>query len=98
MKKMKTNNWLNHPEMEKLDSVKLELIKNAASQVNGKTGNSMATTMMTLITSANKRGIRFTPDEVSLILDILKDGKSSQEIAQIDNMIKMISNYMKKSH
>ena len=95
---MTQSNWLNHPEMEKLDPIKLELIKNAALQINGKSGNPMASVMMTLITSANKRGIRFTPDEVSLILEILKEGKSPQEKNQIDNMVKMVTNYMKKGH
>lgn len=95
---MNENNWINHPEMNKLDPIKLELIKNAAAQVSGKSGNSMATVMMALITSANKRGIRFSSDEISLILEILKEGKSAQEKTNIDNMVKMISNYMKKSH
>lgn len=95
---MNANSWINHPGMEQLDPIKLELIRNAASQVSGKSGNSMAAVMMTLITSANKRGIRFTPDEVSLILEILKDGKSPQEQNQIDNMVKMVMNYMKKNH
>lgn len=95
---MNENNWINHPEMNKLDPIKLELIKNAAAQVSGKSGNSMATVMMALITSANKRGIRFSSDEISLILEILKEGKSAQEKTNIDNMVKMISNYIKKSH
>lgn len=95
---MNANNWINHPDMENLDPIKLELIKNAAAQVNGKSGNSMATVMMALITSANKRGIRFTSDEVTLILEILKEGKSPQEKNQIDNMVKMVTNYMKKGH
>ena len=81
-----------------LKTNKLELIKNAAAQVKGKSGNSMATVMMALITSANKRGIRFSSDEVSLILEILKEGKSIQEKTNIDNMVKMVTNYMKKSH
>ena len=46
--------------------------------------------MMSLITGANKRGIRFTPDEISLILSAIKEGKSKQEQAQIDQMVQMI--------
>lgn len=95
---MNENSWLNHPEIEKLDPVKLELIRNAAMQVNGKNGTSMATVMMTLITAANKRKILFTPEEISLILEILKDGKSPQEKNQIDAMVKMVKSYIKKSH
>ena len=41
--------------------------------------------MMALITSANKQGIHFTPDEITLILDIIKEGKTPEEKAQIDS-------------
>lgn len=90
------NEWINHPAMQGIDAVKLELIKTAASQTAGKTGKSLAPVLMALITSANKKGIRFTPDEVSLILEILKDGKSKEEQDQIEGMLKMVTSYMKK--
>ena len=90
------NEWMNHPAMKTIDPVKLELIKTAAAQTAGKTGNSLAAVMMALITSANKKGIRFTQEEVSLILEILKDGKTTEEQMQIDRMVKMVTSYMKK--
>ncbi|MDY5987293.1 hypothetical protein [Sporofaciens sp. SGI.106] len=90
------NEWMNNPQMQNLDPIKLELIKTAAAQTLGKSGNSLATVMMALITSANKKGIQFTPDEVSLILEILKEGKSPQEQRQIDNMVHMVTTYMKQ--
>jgi hypothetical protein len=52
--------------------------------------------MMALITNANKKGIQFTPDEFSLVLSVLKDGKSKEEQDQIENMVRMVSSYMKK--
>ena len=51
--------------------------------------------MMALISSAGKKGIRFTPDEFSLILEILKDGKSDQAKQNIDQMVQMIKGYIK---
>ena len=90
------NEWMNHPAMKNLDPIKLELIRSAASQTAGKTGRSLAPVMMTLITNANKKGIRFTSDEVSLILEILKEGKTEEEQKQIENMIKMVTTYMKQ--
>lgn len=86
------NDWMNHPDMKNLDPVKIELFKAAAAQTKGKSGNSMATVMMALITSARKNGISFTPDEMTLILDILKEGKSEEEQNQIDNMVNMVKN------
>ena len=90
------NSWMNHPAMNNMDPLKLELIKTAARETNGKSGKNLAPVMMTLITGANKKGIRFTSEEISLILEILKDGKSAKEKQQIDQMAHMISSYLKK--
>lgn len=87
---------MNHPAMKNIDPVKLELIKTAAAQTNGKRGNNMATVMMALITSARRQGINFTPDEMTLILDVLKDGKSKEEQNQIDSMVNMVMNMIRK--
>ena len=90
------NEWMNHPAMKNIDPIKLELIKTADRQTEGKSGKALAPVMMALITNANKRGIRFSPDEVSLIISILKEGKSKEEQEQIEQMVKMVTTYMKK--
>ena len=89
------NEWMNHPDLKNMDPVKLELIKLAAKQTAGKSGRSLAPVMMALITSANKRGIQFTPQEMSLILDILKEGRPKEEQDQIDQMVQMVRSHMK---
>ena len=86
--------WTTHPGMNNLDPLKREIIRTAAKQVQGKSGNQMATVMMALITSARKHNI---PEEMSLILEILKDGKSPDEQKQIDNMVSMIINVIKEN-
>ncbi len=87
--------WLNDPALKDMDPIKKELFRKAASQLQGKSGNSMASTMMTLITSANKRGVRFTQEEISLILNIMKQGKTTKERQQIDQMVQMVTNMSK---
>ena len=90
------NEWMNHPDMQNMDPLKMELIRTAAAQTQGKSGKSLAPVRMALITNANKRGIQFTPDEFSLVLSVLKDGKSKEEQDQIEGMVRMVSSYMKK--
>ena len=82
--------WMNHPAMKDLDPVKLELLKHAATQTKGKSGKSLAPVLLSLIVSANKQGIRFTQDEIDLILTILKEGKSDAEKQQIDQMVSSV--------
>jgi hypothetical protein len=85
---------MNHPALQNIDPMKLELIRTAARQTAGKSGKSMAPVMMALITSANKRGIRFTPEEISLIMDLLKEGKSAEEKRQIDQTVAFVKRFM----
>lgn len=90
------NEWLNHPLMKDMDPIKLELIKNAAKRTEGKSGKSLAPIMMSLITGAQKNGIRFTPDEMTMVISILKEGKSKEEQAQIENMVNMVMSYARR--
>lgn len=76
--------------------MKLELIKAAAKQTSGKSGKALAPVLMALIANANRQGIQFTSDEISLILEVLKEGKSKEEKEQIDNMVQMVRNMQKK--
>ena len=87
--------WLNDPALKDMDPIKKELFQKAASQLQGKSGNSMASTLMTLITSANRRGVKFTSEEISLILNIMKQGKTPQEKQQNDQMVQMVTNMSK---
>ena len=90
------NEWINNPAMNTIDPIKLELIKTAARQTQGKSGKALAPVMLALITNANKKGIHFTAYEVSLIISVLKEGKPKEEQEQIENMLKMVTSYMKK--
>ena len=82
--------------MKNMDPAKLELIRMAAERTSGKSGRDLAPVMLALITSANKQGIQFSPDEVSLILEIIKKGKSKEEQEQIDRTVMMTSSIFRK--
>ncbi len=78
-----------------MDPIKLELIRTAAKQTIGKSGNDLAPILFSLITNAKKRHIQFTPDEFTIILDILKEGKTKEETAQIDKTVNMVRSLLK---
>jgi len=85
---------MNNEAFKNMDPLKVELIKKAAAQTKGKSGNALAPIMMALVTNANKEGIRFNSDEISLIMNIMKEGKSAQEISQMDQMMNMVTMMM----
>ena len=88
--------WINDPLLQNMDPIKLELIKTAAAQTAGKSGNSLSPVLMSLITSANRKGVRFSSEEITLILNIMKQGKSPKEQAQIDQTVQMVSGMLSK--
>lgn len=92
------NEWINNPVLQSMDPIKLELIRRASSQTAGKSGKELVPIMMALITSANKQNIKFSSDEISLILDLLKDGKTAKEKQNIDQMKENVEKMMEKIH
>ena len=56
------NEWMNHPKMQNMDPIKLELIKMAAAQTAGKSGKDLAPILFALITNAGKHNIQFSPE------------------------------------
>ena len=88
--------WINDPMLQNMDPLKIELIKTAAAQVDGKSSKALPPILMSLIMSANRKGIRFSSEEMTLILGILKQGKSEQEQKQIDKTVEMVSAMMTK--
>lgn len=90
------NEWMNNPAMKQIDPAKLELIRMAAERTAGRSGRDLVPVMLALINGADRQGIRFTPDEMTLILEILKEGKFEEEQAQIDRTAKMAGSIFRK--
>ena len=88
--------WINDPTLQNMDPLKIELIKTAAAQVDGKSSKALPPILMSLIMSAKRKGIRFSSEEMTLILSLLKQGKSEQEQKQIDKTVEMVSSMMTK--
>ena len=88
--------WLNRPELKQLDPIKLELMKTVITKTKGKSGNDLAPILLSLIMNANKRGIRFSTEEITFIMEVMKEGKTSVEQARIDKTAQMIQSALKK--
>ena len=71
-------------------------MRTAFERTRGKTGRNRAPVMMSLITQANQKGIRFSEEEMTLILQFLKEGKSQEEQARIDQMVAFVNAAWKK--
>jgi len=88
-------NWMNHPKLKSIDAAKLQMLQSFAEQGKGKSQNDMLPLLMMAMQNNQKSGMSFNSDEMSQIIEVLKMGKSKQEVQKIEQMLNIVKN-MKK--
>lgn len=89
--------WINNPSLGGIDKSKLEMLSQFVSQGQSQT-KSQSDLMPFLMMAANsskEKGMQFSSNEMDMILEVLKMGKSSEEVAQMEKMI-MLMRMMKR--
>lgn len=82
--------WQNDPKLEGMDKSKLEMLQNLAEQGNGKSPADMLPFLMNAVSQGKNKGLHFTSQEISAVLEVLKMGKSEQEAAKIDRIVSLM--------
>ena len=81
--------WMKNPALAGIDPAKIALLQNLASQGAGKSQNEMLNFLTGAANTSQQQGLQFTPDEMDLVVEVLKMGKSPQEVARINKMISL---------
>lgn len=89
--------WKNHPALAGMDPKKLFLLTKISEKIEGKSENDVLPILMAAMTSARKQNISFTPDEFELLFSILKEGKSPQQIQQMNQTMEFARNVLTKN-
>ena len=82
--------WKNDPRLSDLDPQKLAMLRMLAEQGSGKSAQEMMPFFMSAISRGQNSGLRFSEEEVRLILDVLKAGRSPAEIAKLNRVISLM--------
>lgn len=82
--------WMKNPSLAGIDPAKLAMLQSLAAQGNEKSQSEMLPFLMAAASSAQKEGKQFSPDEMALIVEVLKSGKSPEEAAQMDKMLNLM--------
>ena len=89
--------WKYHPALAGMDPKKLFLLTKVSEKIEGKSQNDILPILMAAMTSARKQNISFTPQEFEILFSILKEGKSEQEVQQINQTINFAQNILSKN-
>lgn len=82
--------WMKDPSLSGIDPAKLAMLQSFANQGAGRSQNDLLPLLMSAASSSKKKGLQFTPDEIDMIINVMKMGKSPQEIAKIDKMLSLM--------
>ena len=88
--------WKNHPALAGMDPKKVLLTK-ISEKIQGKSENDVMPILMAAMTSARKQNISFTPNEFEILFSILKEGKSEQEVQQMNQTIEFARNILSRN-
>ena len=87
--------WTKNPGLSGIDPAKLAMLQSLASQGSGKKQNELLPFLMAAASTAKQEGKQFTAEEMDLIAEVLKSGKTPEETAQIDKMMHLMKNVKK---
>lgn len=90
------DDWLNNPKLKNISKEKLEIFRSLASQNAPTDKNNLLPFIMSMKNKGRKKGLNFTQEEVTLILEAMKEGKSQAEVAKMNQLISMMSIMNKK--
>lgn len=77
-----------------MDPRKVFLLTKISEKIEGKTDTDILPILMAAMTSARKQNISFTTEEFEILFSILKEGKSTQEIQQMNQTLDFAKNVL----
>ena len=89
--------WKNHPALAGMDPKKVFLLTKISEKIEGKSEQDILPILMAAMTSARKQNISFSSQEFEILFSILKEGKSEQEVRQINQTIDFAKNVLSKN-
>ena len=87
---MSDTSWMNHPNLNNIDHAKLQMLMSMSEQTAGKSQNDLLPFLMSAASQSRSNGMTFSPDETDTIIEVLKMGKSPEEIARIEKIRMMM--------
>lgn len=83
-------NWQDNPKLAGMDRSKLDMLQQMAQQGAGKSPSNLLPFIMNAAAKGKSAGLRFNPNEINTIIEVLKMGKSPQERAKLDQVVNLM--------
>ena len=87
---MSDNSWMNNPSLGGIDPAKLQMLSSMAEQAQGKSQNELLPFLMAAMSQSQSGNMSFSSAEAEAIINVMKIGKTPQQIQKIDRMCAII--------
>ena len=91
---MSETDWMNDPNLKNIDPEKLQMLMSMTEQTAGKKQNELLPFLMAAASQTKSKGMSFSSEETDAIIEVMKMGKSPEEVANIEK-IRMMMKLMK---
>lgn len=88
--------WFHDPRISGIAPAKLTMLLKLAEQIEGKSQKEVMPIVLGAVASANRQNLKFSPEEFSLIFEIMKEGKSEDEKKKMDATLSKAMRMMQK--
>lgn len=85
-----SDDWRDNPRLAGMERSKLDMLQNLAQQGSTKSVNDMLPFLMGAAAKGKKGGLKFNADEISAIIEVLKMGKSPEDIQRLDKIVSLM--------
>lgn len=92
---MSEESWMNNPALGGIDPAKLQMLSALAQQAQGKSQAEMMPFLMSLASGPKSDNMSFNSAEADAIINVMKIGKSPQEVARIDKICAIMKQFRK---
>ncbi|MDD3279817.1 MAG: hypothetical protein PHG16_13200 [Lachnospiraceae bacterium] len=84
------SDWTTDPKLSGIDPAKLSMLQAFAAQGSNKTQKELLPLLMAAASNSKKKGIQFSPQEITRIIEVLRSGQSQDGNAKTEQMLNLM--------
>ena len=88
---MTTQNWMSDERIAHIDKNKLDFLQKLVFEMQNLSDKEKLPFLMALATSTKKKNISFSNDEVSSIIEVIKEYSSPEDLSKMNKILSMFS-------
>lgn len=87
--------WMNNPALKGIDPAKLQMLLSLSEQGQGKSQKELLPFLLAAASHSKQNGMGFTTQETDAIIEVMKIGKTPDEIRKIEQLRSMTRSFLK---